>query len=179
MTEIQKNLFYSVLGSRKIDGKSIIEFAKTADEKGKTKIIRTVKQIVKSILESEILDIDEQGNIKDIRKGEQQGAVLSAIAGDSLIKRLEKNIANTPYFDPSLHEIEEAKTDDSKIEIKTVTAGQEKVSEQTNEVQKVIEATDADTVYPGRGLVNFDPEKNVLTSRGKTIRINPDTLTLE
>lgn len=55
--------------------------------------------------------------------------------------------------------------DKSKVEVKELTADQEKVTKESKEVQKIIEETEPDLTYPGRGLVTFDPETNMLTSR--------------
>jgi hypothetical protein len=59
-----------------------------------------------------------------------------------------------------------------------LTEGQEKVTEETNAVEKAIKATEPDIVYPGRGIVTFDPETNMLTSRGKKIKIDAEKLTI-
>ncbi|MEI6119442.1 MAG: hypothetical protein WCP92_10090 [bacterium] len=66
MTEMQKKLLYATIASKKIDGKTVVELAKSEDATEKAKAIRGVKQIVKSILESEILSIDDNENIKGI-----------------------------------------------------------------------------------------------------------------
>ena len=177
MTEMQKGLFYAWLASQKIDGKTIIELAKSSDEIDKGKAIRAAKQIVKSILEAEILSVDDDWNIQDIRHGEDK--TLIGIIQLSLTKRMKKNITDSVYFDASKYEIEETTTDDSKIEIKTLTEEQEKITAQTDEIQKAIESTEPDLVYPGRGLVTFDPEKNLLTSRWKSVEIDPTALKIK
>jgi|GEM_PF-1925926 len=188
LTVVQKSLFYSLLKTQKIDGKSILELAKSPVESDKTKAIRGVKQMIKSILETEILKTDDKGNIQTIRHGEQ----LQDIANNSFFnmipnkkdleaavqKNISKNIDKNPYRDFSLLAIGAKETDISKVEIKTLTEEQEATTTQTNEVQKIIESTEPDSVYPGRGLVMFDPDTNVLTSRGKAITIDSKTLTI-
>jgi len=140
----------------------------------KKKAIRAVKQIVKSILEAEVLLFDAKWNIQNIWHGEN--AMNLAL---QLPKRLDTNVSKATYFDPSKYTMEETPTDDAKIVIKTLTEWQEKVTEETNEVEKAIKATEPDIAYPGRGLVTFDPETNMLTSRGKKIKIDSTKLTID
>ena len=177
MTDIQKKAFYVVLGSQKIEGRTILELAKSTDKTDRNKAIRAVKQIVKSIMEGQILRFDEQGNINGIHQWESMENILSLVSG-WLAARLGKNIVKTTFFDASKYTIEKETVDYDKIKIKPLTQVQEKTTVQTNEVQKIIEATKPDLIYPGRGLVTFDPEKNVLTSRGKNIKIDSKKLAI-
>jgi len=176
LTKIQKKSFDEAMKTHKIDGKTIPELAKSTREEDKEKAIRATKQIIKSIVECEVLRFDKQGNIVGIFQWETQENKMSLELW--LAARLDKNAANTAYFDPSKYEIEETKTDDSKIEIKTLDKNQEKTEKETNEVQKIIEATQPDLIYPGRGLVVFDPETNILTSWGKNTKIDAANLTI-
>jgi len=54
------------LGRYKIDGKDIPTLAKSSEDADKKKAIWAVKQIVKSILEAQVVDFDTQGNITDV-----------------------------------------------------------------------------------------------------------------
>jgi hypothetical protein len=69
MTEEQRKLFYGAIQTKKIDGKTIIELAKSSVDTDKDKAIRAVKQIVKSILEAQMLSFDTKGNMIFISYG--------------------------------------------------------------------------------------------------------------
>jgi hypothetical protein len=43
----------------------------------------------------------------------------------------------------------------------------------------MIEKTKSDLIYPGRWLVTFNPEKNLLTSRWKSVEIDSTTLKIK
>jgi hypothetical protein len=55
-----------------VDGKNILTLAKSSSEDDQQKAIWAVKQIAKSVLEAQVLDFDEQGNISDIVHGERK-----------------------------------------------------------------------------------------------------------
>lgn len=177
LTDMQKKAFTKILASQKIEGKTIPQLAKSKDDIDKKKAIRGVKQIIKSILETEMLDIDEKGNITWINHGEQSEYVMRLMYW-WLENRLKINVSDSIYFDVSKYTIEATAVDMEKLQIKTLTWEQEKVTTQSDAIEKIIKETEPDLVYPGRWLVSFDPEKNVLSSRGKTIKIDPEKLSI-
>ena len=61
--------------------------------------------------------------------------------------------------------------DNDKITIKSLTSWQEQLTSQTKKIQQAIESTQPDSVYPGRGLVTFDPDTSELMSYGKTTKL--------
>ena len=174
LTKDQKKSFDAVALSQKVEGKSITELAKSKDETERKKAIRAVKQIMKSILEAEVLLFDAEWNIKNIWHGEN---VINLTL--QLPKRLDTNITKSTYFDASKYVIEETTPDNSKTTIKTLEEHQKKVTTETNEIEKIIQSTEPDLVYPGRWLVTFDPETNLLASRGKKIKIDSENMTLD
>ncbi|MEI6774654.1 MAG: hypothetical protein WCL18_07940 [bacterium] len=95
-----------------------------------------------------------------------------------LNKRLESNVGKSTYFDTSQYEIQQEPIDASTIQIKEITQKQEKTVTEVNDVEKIIQSTEPDLVYPGRGLVTFDPETNILTSRGKKIKMDAEKLNI-
>jgi hypothetical protein len=66
MTETQKRYFYSSLAKQKVGDKTILELAKSTDAVDKQKAIWATKQIVKSILEAEVVRFDAQDTITGI-----------------------------------------------------------------------------------------------------------------
>lgn len=68
MSETQKQAFNTSLGTVKIGDKTVLELARSSDATDKKKAIRATKQIVKSILEAEVLRFDDQGNITGIEQ---------------------------------------------------------------------------------------------------------------
>ncbi|MEI8008080.1 MAG: hypothetical protein WCI00_01145 [bacterium] len=54
------------MGRYKIDGKDIPTLAKSSEDADKKKAIWAVKQIVKSVLEAQVMGFDTQGNISSI-----------------------------------------------------------------------------------------------------------------
>ncbi len=196
MTETQRKVFAATLQSKKIDGKTITELAKSAKATDQAKAIWGAKQIFKSILEAEILTIDEKENITHIGHWENLLPVPSEVTdamnlkllvptmNEQLIaaassKRLAKNITDDTFFDSTKYSPGGEAIDYDKIEIKSLTTDQEKTTTKTNEVQKIIEATRPNLAYPGRWLVTFDPETNLLTSRSKSTKIDSTTLKID
>jgi hypothetical protein len=70
--------------------------------------------------------------------------------GKLVDERTAINLATTSYFDASKYEIEKETVDYDKIVIKPLAEAQEKITSKTNEVQKMIEKTKSDLIYPGR-----------------------------
>jgi hypothetical protein len=65
-SENQKKIFYRILGEWKPRGKDILAMASSKNSDDNAKAIRSVKQIVKSMIEAQVVDFDEQGAIKSI-----------------------------------------------------------------------------------------------------------------
>ncbi len=170
----QKKEYDELLPHQTIEGKGIVDLVKSANKVDQAKAIRWIKQIIKSILESQVLVIDDRGEIKEIGVGENPLGMWM-----QLQKRLDVNINRSTYFDVSRYTIETKPSDVSNVQIKEVTQPQEQVLTKTNEVEKIIQSTEPDLIYPGRWLVTFDPEKNLLTSRSKSIEIDSSNLKIK
>jgi hypothetical protein len=64
--------------------------------------------------------------------------------------RLMINTVPEKYLDTSANDITMRTIDYDKIKINSLTETQEKTTIKINEVQKMIENTDKDLIYPGR-----------------------------
>lgn len=70
LSEDDTKIFYATIKSTKVFGKTIIELVKSEDDEEKAKGYRAAKQVLKAMLESKTLELDEKGNITDIYSGE-------------------------------------------------------------------------------------------------------------
>ena len=96
-------------------------------------------------------------------------------------ERLAINAPVWGYFDTSSYTIDTKTTVDyDKVDIKPVTKEKEIAVTTTNEVQKTIEQTKSTSrVELGRWDIQFDPDTNLLKSRGKTTKIDSTKLTMD
>jgi len=183
LSEDQRKEYYSIIQTEKVDGKSIEELTKSPEEKDQAKAIRATKQIVKSILEAEMLDIDDKGNIKNIYHGQSKFVDRAEVFTELLKWSRERMKVNLPawwYFDESANKITANNIDYEKVGIRSVNKEKETTINKANEVQKEIENMQStDKIWLGRWNVIFDLETNLLTSRGKSIEIDSTTLKIK
>lgn len=171
LTEKQKSIFDAEVQKSPLKEKQIIQNISSPDPEKKKKAIWEMKQVIKSILEMELITYGKQGDIEGISHGEGILLINSDKYKEKLKTLLAKNLAANMYFDDSLFPIDKPVYDNSAIEIKTLTQWQESLTAQTKKIQKAIEATEPDIVYPGRGLVTFDPDTSKMTSYWKSTKI--------
>jgi len=69
----QQLMFFTTLAEWKPRNQNILDMAKSPDFELHNKAIRSVKQIVKSILEAQVLTFDAHGNIINIGTGTGKG----------------------------------------------------------------------------------------------------------
>ena len=121
LTEVQQKFFKAIFWTLKYKGKLVKDLAKSSDGSEREKAFWVAKQVVKSILEAEILEVDAQGNIENIGFGEWVAAIKN-MKSWVRAKRLERNFATTREVDVSVYPMEEATVDESKIAIKLSNA---------------------------------------------------------
>jgi len=190
-SENQKKIFIAALGRYKIDGKDIPTLAKSSEDADKKKAIWAVKQIVKSVLEAQVMGFDTQGNISSIVHWERKWFEYKRLFKKEERNRLEQiekvvdarvaiNADIKAYFDESSVKIDTKAVDANKVKIKPVSKENETTIITTNEVQKTIEKTNStDKIWLGRWSIKFDPETNLLTSWDKTTKIDATKLMID
>lgn len=179
LSDMQKDMFDTAVLTQKIDGKTITELAKSKEITDQNKAIRAVRQILKSIYEAQILRFDTDGVIANIGYGERKDKLNKAIYQKNLENNLKVNLTNAKYFDASQYEIEEEQQNESEVEIKDLTKEQEEMVETIPEVVKIIKETNPDKTCPDRGVVLYDVETGMLTSRSKKIKLDTKALKIE
>lgn len=170
LTEKQRKLYNEILQKNNL-GKQIAQDMAGTDPEKKNKAIWQIKQVIKSIVENEILIFGKQGDIEGISFGESGFLVRESTYKKWLDILLAKNLTKSKYFDASQFLLETPMLDNDKITIKSLTSWQEQLISQTKKIQQAIESTEPDIVYPARGLVTFDPDTSELMSYGKKTKL--------
>ena len=120
----QKKIFYRILAEWKPRGKDILAMASPKTPKDNPKAIRAVKQIIKTMIEAQVVDFDEQGTITSIVHGESKWFEEKMLDSDGLMQEKIKNLVmkrilvngNTAnYFVPPT--LETPIDDESKVAI--------------------------------------------------------------
>lgn len=114
LSPLQSKGFFALLSQWKPRGVSLVDMAKSAKEDEQNKAIWAVQQIVKSILEVQVVDFDAQGDISRIAIGEEK-LFWAFIDNKKIIARLAINGNTKNYFVPS--KLDVPKIDESKITI--------------------------------------------------------------
>ena len=170
----ETKLFQTTIKSRKLRGKTIVELASSKDEGEKKKGLWWAQQVLRTLLEWRTLSLNETtGKIENIHSG------WSSISLDKYEKQLTNNLDEKKYIDlTDLNQVALPTVWESTI--KTLGDKEEKAHNTSLDVTKQIEGTLANVVRQDqRGNVLYDDKKNTITSRSKSIEIDPVALKIK
>lgn len=121
LSDNQRKVFSTTLHTWKPRGKNILDMAKSSNPDDQSKAIRSVKQIVRSLMEAWVMEFNADGSIKEVvnwvAKNYHMDEYLDAIK-PQMAQRLAINGNTANYFIPS--PLSAPQIDDSKVQIVAV-----------------------------------------------------------
>ncbi|MFA7717762.1 MAG: hypothetical protein WC875_03520, partial [Candidatus Absconditabacterales bacterium] len=182
LSEDDAKTFYASVASNKLSGKTITELAMSTDMEEQKKGLRGAKQVLRSILEAKTLTIDgKTGKITDIRRGFDSKSTVSYTVRTAYAKLLAYNLDETKYIAlPDFATATITSKTAEELTVKTLAATEKKTYAVAETTVKAIERMLPNVVRQDqRGKIIYDDQKNLLTSRSKSIEIDPTTLKIK
>lgn len=183
LSESETKRFFEFIKTKKVFGKTIIELVKSNNDEEKAKWYRAAKQVLKAILETKTVRMDDKFQIEDVYSWKYN---INPFAGISesfeqmqglfvLSKLIDHNLNESNYIDAA-HDIDTtniaAKTDE-QVKIKILTKEEQAAYDESVAVLKKIQDT-ADNVVrqDQRGNITFDSENKTIESRWSKVKID-------
>ena len=185
LTEDESKIFYKVVASEKVFGKTIADLVKSSSADEQAKWYRWAKQVLKTILEIKTLKLNDSFAIEGIYTAQYAMSILESIQKLSGVQKVRQlllsNLDEKKFFvPPEITGANITKKSLDELKIMPVTDTDTQTMNAAKAVSNVIETTLANVVRQGkRGELLFDPETKKLTSRSRSIEIDPTTLKIK